>query len=732
MRHIGLHTGPLLLWAAWAGCSSPAPQRPGIEAGGAAGQGPIGTGGGVVAGAGGSAGGSIVIVPGDAGNSTGGNVIITSMRIEPADAVIDVAPGAVGMGTCRVLAGINGGPEQDITFRSVFDVPDNWQVGTFPDASKPLFSTSSVEPRGGKVTVRAAAANSDGSITRVTTSLLVRFSGTMPDARIRYGGAGPALPPDPARLFGGSADSSRAPQIVYPSDGVMMPPNIGRIDVHFMPGAANTLFEVGFKGPAVDIKYYVRCGNPIEGGCVVPLDIDGSRYIGQGNRGLSPVAVTVRGTDDTGAGVGTSTAVNMAFSETELQGAIYYWAIVAAIGSGRYTSSIMRFDFAQPNSTPEQFIALGQGSACVGCHALSRNGLKLASLFGGQWGGGLVYAPDLTKLPTDPALLALNNDATQGLQFSSFSPTGDRFVGVYGGAQGASADSAKFLYFHDGTTGRRVAAETLALPLEPDHPEWSPDGNTIAFTIVGKHYNSQKPGGAGIGLVRKNGAAWNAMPEVLLPPNQPGVVHYAPSFAPDSSFFLFNEAHCATDQAGGESSGEACNADDDPSAKVWAMAPTQGAKPVLLANASRPGLADGANTSFADTYPRVSPFSSKNGAGKLFWVTVGSHRRAGLLNGPFISWPPINTRKLVWMFAVDPAKVLASADGSYPGFYLPIQYSPTDAAMPHPSAAEDQRSSGLVKTSNHLAQWTARIASAPPPPDPVPPPPPPAPPPIVK
>jgi len=81
------------------------------------------------------------------------------------------------------------------------------------------------------------------------------------------------------------------------------------------------------------------------------------------------------------------------------------------------------------------------------------------------------------------------------------------------------------------------------------------------------------------------------------------------------------------------------------------------------------------------------------------------------------------------MFAVDPAKVLAGQDGSYPGFFLPIQYSPTDAASPDPNASEDFRSRGLVKTSNHLAQWTARIASDKPPPVPEPPPPPPAPPP---
>jgi hypothetical protein len=73
------------------------------------------------------------------------------------------------------------------------------------------------------------------------------------------------------------------------------------------------------------------------------------------------------------------------------------------------------------------------------------------------------------------------------------------------------------------------------------------------------------------------------------------------------------------------------------------------------------------------------------------------------------------------LFAVDPDRVLAGEDGSYPGFFLPIQYSPAKAAAPTPEEAEDSRSRGLVKTSNHLAQWTARIVSDPKPDPPDPP-----------
>jgi hypothetical protein len=119
----------------------------------------------------------------------------------------------------------------------------------------------------------------------------------------------------------------------------------------------------------------------------------------------------------------------------------------------------------------------------------------------------------------------------------------------------------------------------------------------------------------------------------------------------------------------------------------------------------------------------VAPSESEYQGKRLLWVTVGSRRRAGLLNyGPGVDvWAPFNSRKLIWMFAVDPRKLLAGEDGSYPGFFLPIQYSAAKAAAPAPEDAEDSRSRGLVKTSNHLAQWTARIASDPVPDAPDPP-----------
>jgi hypothetical protein len=79
-------------------------------------------------------------------------------------------------------------------------------------------------------------------------------------------------------------------------------------------------------------------------------------------------------------------------------------------------------------------------------------------------------------------------------------------------------------------------------------------------------------------------------------------------------------------------------------------------------------------------------------------------------NGSVVGEPA--SQALLWMVALDPARVKAGEDGSYPAFFLPFQD---------------------LLTSNHMAQWTERIVSdAPPPIAPTPPPPAPPPVPIIR
>ncbi|MBS2013462.1 MAG: hypothetical protein JST00_11270 [Deltaproteobacteria bacterium] len=659
----------------------------------------------------------------DASSGEGGaNVVIESMRVEPADATINVAPGAKATQAFKVFAKIKGGIEEDITKRSVFYVPDNYLVGGFPADGSATFTTrlpagSSDPPqRGGKLTVEASAANSDGSIVKVTTSLTVKLSPTT----LTQPGASPALPANPGSKFAGTLDAGRAPRVVYPNDGTMLPPNLRRLDIHWDKGTGNDLFQLTFAGTNSTVTYYARCGGGagyVANACGFELDQTGYAYIAASNNGAN-VKLTIKGTDDTGATYGQSQEITINLAQTDVEGGLYYWAVVPPD-----TGKVMRVDFGNPNSVPEGFVVPGtDGLAntggfdkCVGCHALSRDGKKLVASRGGRWDGRLVYLNDLTKPKGGSGWFTQTGSETglaaqNRVQFASFNPNGSQFVAVYGDIGNVGKDSwlpanqlippgsdvpasldANSIFFHDGNTGARLTAKTLTF--KPNHPDWSPDGKKIAMTHVGGSATvTQRPTRSGIDVMSETGGVWADPVSVVA--GQDGKNRINPSFVPDSSFLLYTESTCA-----GDPDGEDCDGDADPTARTFAVKPAAGATPIELLKAAKPGVADGSATEVGDTFPRATPFKTKHNGGTLMWATVASRRAPGHKTK--------GGAQLLWMFAFDPAKILSGTDGSYPAFYLPFQD---------------------FSTSNHIGQWTEKIVGTTAPPPPPPPPPPPTPP----
>ena len=621
-----------------------------------------------------------------------GDIDTTTMRIEPADAVLTVNAGQTVTQAYKVFGKIKGSSaEQDITSRVVFWVPDNFLVGGFPADGKPLFTSrlpaAANDPpqRGGTLTVEALASNSTGTV-KVTTSLTVKLMSTLDSPA-----ATPALPADPASLFTGAPAANRKPVLAYPNNGTMLPPNLRRLDVQWRRGSNdNQLFEISFKSATAEVVYYSRCGgglpNWLENTCAFELDEVGYGHLAESNRGAGPVKLRIRATDNAGAAHGVSDEFTIEFAENRVDGGLYYWTVTNP-------EAIMRFDFGAASGDPEPYVVKNQNgvpNTCPGCHAISRQGTKLVGSLGGQNDGRLFFINDVATPKTDASWLTVNPGSTAGdqnrIQFASFNPSGSQFVAVYG-------DNTNFrdLYFHDGTTGLRDASKTITLDFKPNHPDWSPDGKMIAVTRVNNTgTTTQRPKRTSIELLKQNGTGWGAPVSVI--PQLQDHARYNPNFVPDSSFFYYSESICP-----GNWDSDDCDADADPSAKTWAVRPVAGATPVRLANAGKPGVEDGATTNLGDTFPRSAPFRTKHRDGQLFWFTVASFRKAGVRNTA--------GAQHLWMFAVDPAKVLAGQDGSYTGFYLPFQD---------------------LRTSNHIGQWTEKIVGgAQPPPTPVPPPPPP-------
>ena len=668
---------------------------------------------------------------------------IETMRIEPADSTVTVAPGKSATVNFRTFATLKGSStEIEITGRTVFYVPDNYLVGGFPADGSATFTTrvpaTATDPpqRGGTLTVQAQAANTDEPVTTLTTTLTVKIADVIVPAA-GSPAATPVIPADPASTFKGTEDATLAPTLVYPNDGVLLPPNVGSLEIHFMPGkAAGELYEISLQAAYTDIRIYTRCAADatqfVTGGCVHQLSPATINVIAETNRGGDPVKLTLRGTNGSGK-FGQTGEASIQFAAERVDGAVYYW-------TASTPPRVMRFDFGsqsglasvlQPSDLPSDNGTPGRNTRCVGCHTLSRDGGRMIAATGGSETAYLVYLNDLTLGRTAGSNWLTVDGRNNGPAYdnrallTSFNPDASEFVAAP--SRNDTAAPPKSLIFHDGVTGLRKGPPdgSLALEYTPSFPDWSPDGNAIAVTLIyGTNDQTIRLQEGGISVITRGAAGWE-LPPIDVVPHEAGKSRYNASFAPDSSILLYTESI--------RESGDTDRVVDgysDPPAKIWAVIPEAGAQPVALDRANAPGVADTltlADTRAAglrqmlsagrlmNTFPRWAPFAAKHDGRKLFWFTASSQRRAGLRsyypNRSVIGDP--DTQVLLWMFALDVDKVLAGEDGTYPGFFLPFQD---------------------MKTSNHMAQWAQKYISDKPPtpptpvlPPPAPPPPPPVP-----
>jgi len=365
----------------------------------------------------------------------------------------------------------------------------------------------------------------------------------------------------------------------------------------------------------------------------------------------------------------------VAFAQSDVKGAIYYWTT-------SNTSAIVRFDFAGTSATGQPFVTGngkdGDPDACIGCHAVSRDGAKMIAERGWSFASELFIYDVKTKTPiASPA-------TTQRSWFESWNADGSQYVGVCGAGTPSGCSNPNLLLI-DGTTGVLskvidVGARSGTDPV--DHPDWSPDGNAIAYMRPGSAPSTlQTPTNGAIEMVTTtNGTTWSGATVVV--PRVAGKNHYYPAFSPDNAFIMYDESTCPS----GKNSDRTCDADSDPSARLFIVKAVANGTSIALARANAGGKQDGSTTDLTNSFPKWSPFSYANKGGRLFWLTFSSTRNYGLRPPPI----PFDTNhnpkgSLVWMVAIDPDAAQNGTDPSYPAFALPFQDT---------------------QTSNHIAQWT--------------------------
>ena len=585
---------------------------------------------------------------------------LTSLSISPTSATLSVSSGGPTKTQQYKVTGIVNGHSQDVTGQVGYSMNTS---GIVTLSSGGLATTTNTN--GGVVAITATASGISA-----TAILTVDYGFTGPDP----GMAGQGVPANSSTLFTTTKnDASRAPQLIYPNDNVLFPPNVTGIEIHFMPGSSsNTLYEVSFKGPVSTINTFIRCLSP-QGinGCIYLPDATLWRGVAISNAGQGQVALTVRGTDDTGSSVGNSATFHMSFSKSPIEGALYYWTT-----SGK--TAIMRWDFAGSTTTAVPYLTpTNTGGTCVGCHALAPDGTKVVASAGGQNDGRLLLWDIVNNQALQPFPLA------QKSQFESWNADGSQFVGVYGDATKKAPSN---LMIFDGMMGTVVSTIDLG-GLRADHPDWSKNmggANTIVFTSVDPVASTtdQRPATGGIDFVQNNGGTWGA-PQTLVP-SELGKNRYYPAIAPDGNLVVYDESTCTGTPTAGQPADKSCDADTDATATIM-FTSLQGDTPIPLANANGPGVADMGATALTNSFPKWAPFIEQlDEQSQLVWLTFSSTRQYGLRTPPApANMDETNKGTLIWMVGVRPS--IGGGDPSFTAFCLPFQD---------------------ITTSNHIAQWT--------------------------
>jgi WD40-like Beta Propeller Repeat len=462
----------------------------------------------------------------------------------------------------------------------------------------------------------------------------------------------PGAPQDAPSHFAGPDDPSAAPALVYPPDGVMMPPNINELEVQFSAASSTNLFELGFTSPKLDLKIYTPCP-PVGGGCGFTPDEPTWKLLSDWSRG-DTTQISLRATGPSG-GVGTAATHALSFTDEDLLGGLYYWA--AASGT------INRYDFGRRGQTAENFYSAAQsGGICVGCHALSRDGSRIAV-------GLNIPGPATLRLLDVASRATLFESAggpgqSGGSNFEALSPDGVNVLTSEGGN----------LVLRDSGSGAAVGANPAVA--NGTMPDWSADGTKVVFARDSAAacpiptFCGVNPGttAASLFLAPVTGTSFGAATQLVA--GGSGSNSYYPSFSPDGNWVAFNRA--------------AADSFDAMDARVMLVSTGAGAQPIDLATV---------NVVQGNSWPKFAPFVQHFQGKTVFWLTFSSRRDYGLrLLNSQQSDPSMRVSQ-IWMVAISPDRIGESGLGpDYPAFWLPFQ----DLA-----------------TGNHIAQWTVNVARQP-------------------
>jgi hypothetical protein len=547
--------------------------------------------------------------------------------------------------------------------------------------------------------------------------------------------------------------------LVYPNDGVFVPPNMNVISVQWTPFGAYKEFEVAFTNKATDMRIVTTCaaqtmdtGQPSQasGGCELVLTQQMWQTVADQNRGADAVTISVRGTTDGTCATKSANSVQLTFAEEDLLGAIYYWKSLVSAGGTGGEIWVKSFGDAVPETDITTPLGLG---TCNGCHALSRDGLRMVinsddADSDDEYSDVMASLIDMNTrmiiLPP-PGLGARrgNNRGAMLPSFATFYP--DHTLFVMSNGLGLQNPPTNVMNLFDGNTDALLATlmNVGALTQLPTMPDWSPDGKNVVFVLPQK--TAAWTGKQGGNLGRNDddhifGGSLYTMPytgnRMFGPPSakpllmSAGENNYYPAYSPDGELVVFDRV--ALDKSVPTIDGcvttpnALCPNDSfsNPNARVTLMKNMPGAAPIDLENAN--GSPASAPKAFSNSWPKWSPFLQSYKGNKMLWVAFSSTRDYGLRvrnnqTGMYQCYPPDSLQlpagdhgtsfapsckqPQLWMAAIN-VSIVAALDAVGGNAPLVAAMDPSKPAFWLPF--QD------IMTHNHTPQWTQRIAGAPP------------------
>jgi hypothetical protein len=484
--------------------------------------------------------------------------------------------------------------------------------------------------------------------------------------------------------FAAPPTGAAAPTVVYPLAHALFPANIAPVEIHLKRTVvAQTIARVSFHVAGFDLSYFDTC-QPAEvdpTGCVIALPAAVCKTLGDANY-FGALSTTIRLADTTGGNVGETTLDSVSWTFSNLSGGLYYWTTIVG---GASATAIKRYNFDAATGVPEIYWAQdpdspqvtgtqadGGAHACMGCHAISRDGTKIAMSLGGSQAAAFELVDVASKMP-----IAQRLDTTAGYaEMTTFSPDGSEMINSHQGklllrsADAALSDIAELF-----------AADTM----DPkSHPFWSPTGDSVTFvsflpTGDAQALTDDLVPNAQIWLAPSDGKAITG-PATALVPRSMDQANYYPAISDDGKFMVFNRSLCSGPASANWGSNP-CDGYDDISARLMVV-PVSGGTPVDLT------LANG-EPNVTNSWPRWSPDHGEFNKTSIYWVAFSSRRAYGLRLAGATAAEPEAAKPQLWFAAVraTPGQPL-EMDPSFAPVWLPGQ----NADMTNP-------------TGNHIPQW---------------------------